>query len=153
MLTSCCLRAVALLLLLLTYCPSPIIYLPIALLRRCLVLFLFRVRELLAARMVVQKFLPFNFFSSGTTWQELIGTVTAKDTPFPPLTSRRVKHLLVEMFVATKKVSVGLRPALSSLCIFIFSHLSAFPPLSFPPSFSSLPYFLSAFRYAVLLFF
>lgn len=67
--------------------------------------FFFRVRELLAMRMVVDKFLPFNFFSSGTTWQELAGLLTAKTTPFPALSSRRVKHLLVEMYVATKKVS------------------------------------------------
>lgn len=89
--------------------------------------FLFRIRELLAARMVVKKFLPFSFFSSDTTWQELIGTVTAaaKEAPFPALTSRRVKHLLVEMFVATKKVSGVLRPALHLF-------LSAFSPLYSP---------------------
>ncbi|CAN0068471.1 unnamed protein product, partial [Pylaiella littoralis] len=38
-----------------------------------------------------------------------MGTVTAEGgcTPFPPLTSKRVKHLVVEMFVATKKAVVG----------------------------------------------
>lgn len=96
---------------------------PTALSRR----FPFRVRELLAAKMVVRKFLPFSFFSSDASWAELMGTVlsTAKDTPFPALAHKRVKHLLVEMFVATKKVSGVLRPALSSF-------VSAFPLLYFP---------------------
>ncbi|CAN0133359.1 unnamed protein product, partial [Pylaiella littoralis] len=57
--------------------------------------------------MVVDKFLPFSHFSG--SWEELIGTVTTEGqcTPFPALTSRRVKHLVVEMFVATKKAVMG----------------------------------------------
>lgn len=64
----------------------------------------FRVRELLCAKMVVDKFLPFSFFS-GNSWKDVMGLETADDTPYPALPSRRIKHLLVEMFVATKKVS------------------------------------------------
>ncbi|CAB1115843.1 unnamed protein product [Ectocarpus sp. CCAP 1310/34] len=33
-----------------------------------------------------------------------MGLETADDTPYPALPSRRIKHLLVEMFVATKAV-------------------------------------------------
>ena len=55
--------------------------------------------------MVIEKFLPFSFFSSGSTWQELVGLLTSNTTHFPPLSSRRIKHLLVGMYVATKKVS------------------------------------------------
>jgi hypothetical protein len=54
--------------------------------------------------MVVDKFLPFSFFS-GNSWKDVMGLETADDTPYPALPSRRIKHLLVEMFVATKKVS------------------------------------------------
>lgn len=70
-----------------------------------------RVRELLAAKMVVDKFLPFSFFAG--SWEELMGTVTGEGgcTPFPALTKKRVKHLVVEMFVATKKVGGALPPA------------------------------------------
>ena len=87
-------------------------------------MFLYRVRELLAARMVVDKFLPFSHFSG--SWEELIGTVTTEGqcTPFPALTSRRVKHLVVEMFVATKKVG-GVLPPVSSVPL--FSPLSRIP--------------------------
>ena len=67
---------------------------------------LFRVLELLAVRMLVDKCLPFSFFSPGTAWTQLIALATAETTPFPELTSGRVKHILVEMFVATKKVFV-----------------------------------------------
>lgn len=66
----------------------------------------FRIRELLAVKMLVDKCLPFSFFSSGTAWTQLMALVTAETTPFPELSSSRVKHLLVEMFVATKKVGV-----------------------------------------------
>lgn len=95
------------------------------LLRRCLCALLSRVRELLAAKMVVDKFLPFSFFSG--SWEELMGTVTAEGgcTPFPPLTSKRVKHLVVEMFVATKKVGGALPP------------VSCRPLFCFRPSFAS----------------
>lgn len=97
---------------------------------------LLRVRELLAARMLVEKLLPFSFFSSGTTWKELIATaVSADDTPFPALTSRRIKHLLVEMFVATKKVGDFVRPPRSLFSVYFVSEASALL-LSFssPPS-------------------
>jgi len=65
----------------------------------------FRVRELMATKMIVEKFLPFTFFSSSTAWTELVGVLTSGNTPFPALPARRVKHLIVEMYVATKKVS------------------------------------------------
>ena len=64
----------------------------------------FRVRELMATKMIVEKFLPFTFFSSSTAWTELVGVLTSGNTPFPALPARRVKHLIVEMYVATKKV-------------------------------------------------
>ena len=67
-------------------------------------LFFSRVRELLAARMMVDKFLTFSFFAAGT-WEALIGAVAKPGgTPFPALSHKRMKHLVVEMFVATKKV-------------------------------------------------
>ena len=69
---------------------------------RVFLVFFFRVRELIAAKMVVEKFLPFGFFSSGSTWQELVGLLTSNTTHFLPLSSRRIKHLLVEMYFATK---------------------------------------------------
>ena len=65
---------------------------------------LFRVRELIAAKMIVEKFLPFTFFSSCTAWTEMIGVLTPGNPAFPALPARRVKHLIVEMYVATKKV-------------------------------------------------
>ena len=66
--------------------------------------FLFRVRERMTAKMIVEKFLPITFFSSGTTWTELIGVLISDNTPFPALPVRRVKRLIVEMYVATMKV-------------------------------------------------
>ena len=39
--------------------------------------------------------------------RQMIGYETAGNTPYPPLPPRRMKHLVVEMFVATKKVSLG----------------------------------------------
>ncbi|CAM9672446.1 unnamed protein product, partial [Hapterophycus canaliculatus] len=57
--------------------------------------------------MVVEKFLPFSFFSSGTSWRRMIGFEAAGDTPYPPLPTKRIKHLVVEMYVATKKVVMG----------------------------------------------
>ena len=58
----------------------------------------------MAAKMIVEKVLPFTFFSSGTAWTELVGVLTSGNTPFPALPARRVKYLIVEMYVATKKV-------------------------------------------------
>ncbi|CAM9505990.1 unnamed protein product [Ectocarpus sp. 8 AP-2014] len=66
-----------------------------------------RVLGLLAAKWIVEKFLPFDFFSTGTTWQELVGSLTAHTTPFPALPSWRMKHLLVELYVATKQAVLG----------------------------------------------
>ena len=80
--------------------PAPNTYLPIAA-ALCLCIF-FRVHELNVAKMVVEKFLPFLFASSCSTWQELVGLLTSNTTQFPPLSSRRINHLLVEMYVATK---------------------------------------------------
>ena len=54
--------------------------------------------------MVIEKFQPFGFFSSGSTWQELVGLLTSNTTHFPRLSSPRIKHRLVEMYVATEKV-------------------------------------------------
>ena len=58
----------------------------------------------MGAKMIVEKFLPFTFFSSSSAWTELVGVLTSGNTPFPALPARRVKHLIVEMYVATKKV-------------------------------------------------
>ena len=52
--------------------------------------------------MMIEKLLPFSSFSSGSTWQELVGLLTSNTTHFPPLSSRRIKHLLVEVYVSTK---------------------------------------------------
>lgn len=65
----------------------------------------FRVREIKAVKMLVDRFLPFSFFSSTPSWQELSGVLTADEAPFSPLSARRVKHVVVEMYLATKKVS------------------------------------------------
>lgn len=49
-------------------------------------------------------FLPFDMFSAGTMWKGLVGTLNAYTTPFPELPPPRVKHLLIELYVATKQV-------------------------------------------------
>lgn len=59
----------------------------------------------MAAKLVVDKFLPFTFFSSGPSWTELVGVLTSGNIPFSALPSQRVKHLIVEMYHATKNVS------------------------------------------------
>ena len=64
-----------------------------------------RVKELQAAKQVVEKLLPFNFFSEGEMFREMMAT-HAGNTTYPELPPRRVKHLLVEMYCATKKVNV-----------------------------------------------
>ena len=58
--------------------------------------FLFRVRELMFANIMAEKFLPFTF-SSGTAWTELVRVLTSGNTPFPAVSTRRVKHRFVEM--------------------------------------------------------
>lgn len=65
--------------------------------------------------MVVEKCLPFSFFSAGTTWKELADLLTAETTPFPDLSSSRIKHVLVEVFIATKKVGYFLPLSFHSL--------------------------------------
>jgi len=67
--------------------------------------FFSRVKELQAAKQVVEKLLPFNFFSEGEMFREMMAT-HAGNTTYPELPPRRVKHLLVEMYCATKKVNV-----------------------------------------------
>lgn len=59
----------------------------------------------MAAKMIIEKFLPFNHFSSGVMWEEMAGTLTAHGLPFPTLPPRRIKHLIVELYLATKQVS------------------------------------------------
>lgn len=70
----------------------------------CAVVF-HRVRELMAAKWAVEKYKPFNYFSSGVMWDEISGVLGAAGVPFPPLTARRIKHLIVELYIATKEVS------------------------------------------------
>lgn len=67
-----------------------------------LVLF-FRVKELQAAKLVVEKLLPFTFFSSGDMFKEMMATATGSMS-YPALPPRRVKYLIVELYSATKKV-------------------------------------------------
>ena len=64
----------------------------------CYSFVLFRVRELIAAKMIVEKFLLFTFFSSSTAWTEMVGVLTSGNTAFPALPARRVKQLIVEMY-------------------------------------------------------
>ena len=59
----------------------------------------------MAAKMIIEKFLPFNHFSSGVMWEELSGVLTAGGLLFPPLPPRRIKHLIVELYLVTKQVS------------------------------------------------
>ncbi|CAB1108164.1 unnamed protein product [Ectocarpus sp. CCAP 1310/34] len=63
-----------------------------------------RVRELLCTKWLVERFLAFNFFSASDMWRQTIGFETAENTPYPPLPPERMKHLVAEMFLATKKV-------------------------------------------------
>ncbi|CAM9669476.1 unnamed protein product, partial [Ectocarpus fasciculatus] len=66
-----------------------------------------RVREVLAVKWLVEMFLPFDMFSAGTMWKELVGALNAYTTPFPELPPPRVKHLLIELYVATKQAVLG----------------------------------------------
>lgn len=53
--------------------------------------------------MVVEHMLPFSFASEGeTSFKRLVGAMCSG---FPSISARRVKHLIVEMYDATKKVS------------------------------------------------
>lgn len=102
---------------------SRILYLPVLRVAAMFCACVFRVRELLCTEMVVEKFLPFSFFSSGKSWRRTIGYEASGDTPYPKLPSKRVKHLLVEMYVATKKVSDVVHHALGSLLSYSFFFL------------------------------
>lgn len=62
-----------------------------------------RVRELQAAKLVVESLLPFTFFSGGKMFKEMMATATGT-TSYPQLPPRRVKHLIAELYSATKKV-------------------------------------------------
>lgn len=98
--------------------------------------------------MAVQMFLPFSFFSS-EKWRQMIGFEAAGDTPYPPLPVKRVKHLLVEMYVATKKVSDVVHHALGSLLDFHSVADGLF--FSFPPPlffYSSDTFFRSIFFFS-----
>ena len=84
--------------------PAPDTYLRIAAVL-CFVSIFHISRAYYAAKMVIEKLLPFGFFSPGTTCQELVGLLTSNTTHFPPLFSRRIEQLLVEKQVAKEKVS------------------------------------------------
>ena len=61
-----------------------------------------RVLEQAFVMMVVEHMLPFSFASDGeTSFKRLAGAMCSG---FPSLSARRVKHLVVEMYDATKKV-------------------------------------------------
>ena len=64
-----------------------------------------RVRELQCAKLVVEKLLPFSFFSSGDMFSEIMATASEGQTTFPAMPPRRVKHVITELYVATKKVA------------------------------------------------
>lgn len=66
--------------------------------------FLSRVKELQAAKLVVKKLLPWSFFNDDT-FKEMMATV-AGNSAYPELDKKRVKHLIVELYCATKKVKV-----------------------------------------------
>lgn len=61
----------------------------------------------LAAKLV-ETFLPFNLFSTGDMFSEIMVTSTDRTTS-PMLPLRRVKNLLVELYVATKRVTIPVR--------------------------------------------
>ncbi|CAN0031201.1 unnamed protein product [Scytosiphon promiscuus] len=61
----------------------------------------------MALKLLIEKFLPFNFFSSGTAWGELMAALTSTSAAFPIVSARRVKHLIVEAYVATKEAAIG----------------------------------------------
>ncbi|CAN0341548.1 unnamed protein product, partial [Pylaiella littoralis] len=65
-----------------------------------------RVKELQAAKHVVEKMLPFTFYSSGEMFREMMAT-HGGNTSYPELSPKRVKHLLVELYCATKKAVLG----------------------------------------------
>lgn len=60
-------------------------------------------KELQAAKQVVEKLLPFTFYSRGEMFKEMMAT-HGGNTTYPELPPKRVKHLLVELYCATKKV-------------------------------------------------
>ncbi|CAN0267242.1 unnamed protein product, partial [Ectocarpus sp. 4 AP-2014] len=65
-----------------------------------------RVKELQAAKQVVEKLLPFTFYSRGEMFKEMMAT-HGGNTTYPELPPKRVKHLLVELYCATKKAVLG----------------------------------------------
>lgn len=56
----------------------------------------------MGTKMIVDKFLPFTFFS-GTAWTELVEVLTSDHTPVPGLPAWRVKNLIVDIYFAIKK--------------------------------------------------
>ena len=100
-------------------------------------------RKLLCARMVVETFLPFSFFYSCRTWQELMGLLTKETTAaFPALSSRRTKHLNARRhkkgeertlsrfnfdFISTSNISICFK--MSSIFTFFYSRA---PSLALP---------------------
>lgn len=65
-------------------------------------------KELQAAKHVVEKMLPFNFYASGEMFREMMAT-HGGNTSYPELPPKRVKHLLVELYCATKKVKLKVK--------------------------------------------
>lgn len=59
----------------------------------------------MAVKLIVEKFLPFPFSSSGTGRAEPVRVLTAATTVFPELSARHVKHLIMKIYVATDTVS------------------------------------------------
>lgn len=66
-----------------------------------------RVRELMAAKYVVEMFLPFSHFAASSMWDEMAVVMTGNGPKYPGLPARKIKHLIVELYVATKKVCGG----------------------------------------------
>lgn len=61
----------------------------------------------MAAEYAVEMFLPFSHFAASSMWDEMVGVMAGNGPTFPALPARKVKRLLVELYIATKKVCCG----------------------------------------------
>lgn len=52
-------------------------------------------------------FLPFSHFAASSMWDEMAVVMTGNGPKYPGLPARKIKHLIVELYVATKKAVVG----------------------------------------------
>ncbi|CAM9372554.1 unnamed protein product [Pylaiella littoralis] len=61
----------------------------------------------MAAKYAVDMFLPFSHFPTSSMWDEMVGVLARNGPTFPALPARKVKRLLLELYVATKQAVVG----------------------------------------------